>query len=342
MSRSPWSIPVAICALAFVGGAVFAAARPDLGWQPSVVPHAAALQAHSPSPSAQSAPKVDSAPTAEPANTDRTADLQLIEASRDVTGDRFPAGVKIVGAMPHRMILFTFDDGPSRQTTPQILDVLDRLDIRALFFVSTQSFGKGNPWEREHAEIVREIVRRGHLVGNHTETHRQLPLLRNVEIGAELDLSEQKISETIGRRPHLFRPPGGALSTRVEQILATRGYTTVLWTLYGGDAEVETAQRVVDTFFRVLARRERETGDQGGILLLHDTKPHTLQALPQLVEGLRRRNCELLAAGEELYDIVDDLSYFLPDSPADPATIAKRQEALRARTQRSRAAVASN
>lgn len=341
MRRSPWSVPLATSVLAFVGGALFAAARPDLGWQPRVVNRASALHAHEASRSAEAAPKVAMATTLAPggAPLDET---HLIEANRDVTGERFPSGLKVLGAMPHRMILFTFDDGPSRATTPRVLDVLDRLGIKALFFLSTQSFGNGNPWEREHAEIVREIVRRGHLVGNHTETHRQLPLLRNTEIGAELDLSERKLSEAIGRRPHLFRPPGGALSARVEEILATRGYTTVLWTLYGGDAEVDSSRQVVDTFFRVLARRERETGDKGGILLLHDTKPHTLDALPELVAGIRRKNCELLVAGEELYDIVDDLSYFLPDRPVDAATLAKRQEGLRSDARRSCSAVARN
>ncbi len=327
--------------LAFVAGAVLAASRPDLGWQPGVVNRASALHAHGPSAKAARKVAMTTRPTPGIA-TPAEDEAPRIDARRDITGNRFPSGLKILGAMRNRMILFTFDDGPSRETTPRVLDVLDRLGIKALFFVSTQSFGKGNPWEREHAEIVREIVRRGHLVGNHTETHRQLPLLRNTEIGAELDLSEHKISEAIGRRPHLFRPPGGALSARVEDILTTRGYTTVLWTLYGGDAEVESSQQVVDTFFRVLARRERETGDKGGILLLHDTKTHTLEALPQLVAGIQRKNCELLEAREELYDIVDDLSYFLPDRPVDAATVAKRQEELRRDTQRSCAAVASN
>ena len=130
----------------------------------------------------------------------------------------------------------------------------------------------GNPWEREHAEIVREIVRRGHTVGNHTETHRQLPLLRNAEIEAELALSERKIERAIGSKPRLIRPPGGALSERVEQLLGENGYTSVMWALYGGDLEVETPEEVVRTFFRVLERREREPGDRGGIVLMHDTK----------------------------------------------------------------------
>ena len=251
----------------------------------------------------------------------------------DAAGLRFPIGLTIRGGSRHRAILFTFDDGPSRRTTPRLLDMLDELGIKAVFFVKSESFGNGNPWEREHAEIVREIVRRGHMVGNHTETHRQLPLLRNAEIEAELALSEAKIERLIGSKPRLIRPPGGALSKRVEQILGERGYTSVMWALYGGDLEVQTPQEVVRTFFRVLARREQDTGDRGGIVLMHDTKAHSLDAVPRLVGALQKRNCQLLADGEELYDIVDDLGYFIPGHEPDE-TLEERQEELRERARR--------
>lgn len=257
----------------------------------------------------------------------------------DVTGARYPSGLKIEGGTRHRLLLFTFDDGPSRRTTPRLLDLLDELEIRALFFVTSESFGNGNPWEREHAEIVRDIVRRGHMVGNHTETHRQLPLLRNAEIEAELRRSGNKIAWAVGNHPRLIRPPGGALSKRVEGLLADHGYTSVMWALYPADLEERTPEGIVRTFFRVLDRRERETGDRGGIVLMHDTKPHILDALPRLVDALERRNCRLLAEGEELYDIVDDLGYFIPGDETDE-TLDERQERLRARFEQECAALA--
>ena len=246
----------------------------------------------------------------------------------DVTGSRFPSGLTIHGGTRRRMILFTFDDGPSKRTTPHLLDVLDELGIKALFFLTSESFGNGNPWEREHAAIVRDIVRRGHMVGNHTETHRQLPLLNNAEIEAELALSGRKIAWAAGSYPRLIRPPGGAMSKRVEWILAENGYTSVMWAVYPADLEEQTPEGVVRTFFRVLDRRERDTGDRGGIILMHDTKPHSLQALPRIVDALERRNCRLLARGEELYDIVDDLGYFIPGYELDES-LGDRQAALR-------------
>jgi peptidoglycan/xylan/chitin deacetylase (PgdA/CDA1 family) len=261
-------------------------------------------------------------------------------ADRDPTGSRFPSGLTIHGGSKHRVILFTFDDGPSRRTTPQLLDVLDELGIKAVFFVTSASFGNGNPWEREHAEIVREIARRGHVIGNHTETHRQLPLLRDAEIEAELAVSERKIRRALGTKPRLIRPPGGAISERVERLLTASGYTSVMWAFYPGDLEVSTADEVVRTFFRVLERREHETGERGGIVLLHDTKDHSLEAVPRLVDALKKRNCELLAKGEELYVVVDDLGYFIPDYEPEES-YEKRQETLREQAQRDCGALAA-
>ncbi len=273
------------------------------------------------------------APVVEPVHSEPGPAHVVPIPNPDVTGLRFPSGLTIPGGTKHRAILFTFDDGPSRRTTPRLLDMLDELGIRAVFFVKSESFGNANPWEREHAEILREIVRRGHTVGNHTETHRQLPLLRNAEIEAELALSERKIERVLGSRTRLIRPPGGALSHRVEQLLGENGYTSVMWALYGGDLEVRTPEDVVRTIFRVLERREQDTGDRGGIVLMHDTKQHSLDAVPRLVRALQKRNCKLLANGEELYDIVDDLGYFIPGHEPDE-TLEERQEALRERAER--------
>ena len=320
MPPIPWKLRLSCCALALVAGGSFAGAS-----EVSTRPAAIAPVAIRPRP----------APVIEPVHAEPGPDvLQLPPVgSRDVTGSRFPSGLTIQGGSKHRAILFTFDDGPSRRNTPRLLDTLDALGITALFFVKSESFGNGNPWEREHTEIVREIVRRGHMIGNHTETHRQLPLLRNAEIEAELALSGRKIERAIGRKPRLIRPPGGALSKRVEQLLGENGYTSVMWTLYPGDLEVHTPEHVVHTFFRVLDRRERETGERGGIVLLHDTKSHSLEAVPRLVEALQKRNCRLLAEGEELYDIVDDLGYFIPGHEPDQ-TLEERQEELRQRAER--------
>ena len=327
MLMVPWRVRLSCFALVLIAGGSLAGASKST--TPTVAPRAAV---------AHMARTVEPSPVEEPFAREVRHGDEPGPPPHDVTGARYPSGLTIEGSTKRRTILFSFDDGPSRRTTPELLDLLDQLDIRALFFVKTESFGRGNPWEREHQEIVQEIASRGHVIGNHTETHRQLPLLRNAEIAAELALSEAKIENAIGLRPRLIRPPGGALSTRVQELLATRGYTSVLWSVYTGDLEVDTAEDVVRTFFRVLKRRERETGDRGGIVLLHDTQPHSLEAVPRLVDAIERRNCELLERDEELYDIVDDIGYFIPGH--EPTSLDERQATLQARARRDCAALA--
>jgi peptidoglycan/xylan/chitin deacetylase (PgdA/CDA1 family) len=322
-----WKLRLLCCALAIVAASSLVGAS-----EVSTGPSAASLTTIRPMP----------APVQEPTHAEPSAEL-LPEVAMigqpDATGARYPSGLTIAGGSKHRMLLFTFDDGPSKRTTPRLLDSLDRLGISALFFVTSESFGNGNPWEREHAAIVRDIVERGHLLGNHTETHRQLPLLNNAEIEAELARSAGKIAWAVGRHPRLIRPPGGALSTRVQGLLSDHGYTSVMWALYPADLEVHTPEAVVRMFFHALDRREQDFGERGGIVLMHDTKRHSVEALPRIVAALQRRNCQLLEADEELYDIVDDLGYFIPGYVPDES-VEERQESLREQAARDCAALA--
>ncbi len=262
----------------------------------------------------------------------------------DPTGRAFAGGRVITGVTSHRLILFTFDDGPDQRTTPRLLDMLDEEGIKAVFFVTTNRFRDPMPWFRRNAELVREIARRGHLVGSHTVNHEELPALDDAGAAFEIDDAARTIEETLGARPYLFRPPGGSRSPRIDGLLAARGYTSVVWNLGAGDFQVASADQVYRTFVKVLERRERDDGQRGGIVLLHDTYPHTVEAFPRIVAYLRDRNCALLEQGEELFDIVSDPSFFFaprgsaaptaeaPPARLDPDVLAFRQERLRAST----------
>ncbi|MCB9635153.1 MAG: polysaccharide deacetylase family protein [Sandaracinus sp.] len=242
-------------------------------------------------------------------------------------GEAYADGLVLTGATPHRLILFTFDDGPDRRTTPRLLHHLDELGVRAVFFITSQRLHE--PGARALAErgILRDIVRRGHVVGNHTRNHEQLPLLDASDVLAELGDTDRVFEEELGGRSWLMRPPGGSRSPRVDRLVASRGYTQVLWNLGTGDFQVRDADSVVETFVRVLQRRELDHGERGGIVLMHDTHDWSVEAFPRIVGWLRDRNCELLEAGEELYDIVDDPAlFFAARGDAEPGTEAPSAE----------------
>jgi peptidoglycan/xylan/chitin deacetylase (PgdA/CDA1 family) len=237
-------------------------------------------------------------------------------------GEAFRDGLVMRGSTRQRLILFTFDDGPDRTTTPILLDRLDAAGVRGVFFLTGENLRGENLAERRNRDIARETVRRGHIVASHGMHHRQLPLLGAAEAALEISQAEQMFQQVLGARPWLVRPPGGSRSPRIDRMLAERGYTTMLWNLGAGDTQVHTAEEVHRTWAAVLERR-RAAGDEGGIVLLHDTYAWSVDAFQLIVNDLLDRNCKLLAAGEELYDFVDDPRlFFQPRGSADPSSEA--------------------
>lgn len=296
-----------------------------------------------------SMPEVRRRPTA-----DEAPDRELSRERLDTAlGKHLKNGKVITGATEHRLVLFSFDDGPDRRTTPLLLDRLDAEGIKAVFFLAARRIRGDNLMQREQAEIAREIVRRGHLVANHTVDHEQLPLLNDEQVLEQVVGAERIFERVLGDRPWLIRPPGGARSQRIDELLAERGYTTVMWNLGSGDFQVRSADQVFETWRRVFERRREEEGERGGIILLHDTYTWSIDAFQRIVAYLRERNCQLLRQGEELYDIVDDPALFfeprrdaLPGSEAAPAAppedvLQARQARLRAETARRCGTVAS-
>lgn len=269
--------------------------------------------------------------------------LQVQEEPLDGLGESYKDGRIMSGATPHRLILFTFDDGPNRDTTPLLLDRLDAAGIRAVFFLTGENMRGENVTERKNQAIARETVRRGHIVASHGMHHRQLPLLNDYEAMLEIGQTEAIFKRVLGGRPWLIRPPGGAHSPRIDRLLAERNYTTVLWNLGAGDFQVHTAADVHKTWQAVFERR-RANGEQGGIVLLHDTYAWSVDAFQLIVQDLLTRNCKLLAKHQELFDFVDDPSLFFQARGSEgasaetrpvvlaPEVLEARQERLRAET----------
>jgi peptidoglycan/xylan/chitin deacetylase (PgdA/CDA1 family) len=286
-------------------------------------------------------------PAPGPARLDRSPapSIELAASPPSPVRPDLGGGALITGASRQRILLFTFDDGPDARYTRRLLDMLDVRGVRAVFFLTAERFAGPSPWARENRTIVRDIASRGHVLASHGFRHVQFPLLSNAELLRELDAADAAFVDAIGLRPTLIRPPGGARSARTDALLASRGYTPVLWNLGTGDAHVRTADQVVETFRRVLAAREAESGSRGGIVLLHDIHPWSLEAFPRILDDLERRNCSLYARGEELYDVLDDPAPFVVPrapgaSPSEaapwaelaPAEHESRQAALRERT----------
>jgi peptidoglycan/xylan/chitin deacetylase (PgdA/CDA1 family) len=131
------------------------------------------------------------------------------------------------------------------------------------------------------------------------------------EVVDEIVGNEELIARVTGRVPWLFRPPYGAMTALARDVCEARGLTQVGWTIGAADFIEQSPLGVVQTFRNKLDALEKR-GIRGGIVMLHDAKPWTAEALPFLLDWIRRRNCELLAADEELYELVDFDRFFRP------------------------------
>jgi len=126
-------------------------------------------------------------------------------------------------------ILISFDDGPT-EFTPSLLDKLDDLSIKALFFLRVDE-------SVENRYVVREIIRRGHLIGNHSLTHRKLRFAPFPVLLEEVVESKKILEDLTGVAIEYFRPPFGAFDPRVLKYIKNSGQKCVMWDLLSGDYE---------------------------------------------------------------------------------------------------------
>lgn len=151
----------------------------------------------------------------------------------------------------------TLDDGPDPEDTPAVLDALDSHGAKATFFLIGSKAAA-------HPDLVREIARRGHGIGNHTMTHPQYAFWRlgPRALAREIDQAASVLAGLLGAPPTLFRAPAGMRNMFLHPILRRRGLRLAGWTVRGLDGRDTDRQRIVA---RLL------TGARpGAILLLHE------------------------------------------------------------------------
>ena len=180
-------------------------------------------------------------------------------------------------------VAITIDDGPDPDATPPMLDALARFGVVATFFCIGERVAR-------HPDLVRRIVRAGHAIENHSDTHRHtFSLLGPAALRRDVAQAQTRIAAVGGTAPAFFRAPAGLRNPLLEPVLARHDLRLASWSRRGFD----TVSRDPD---RVLERLTR--GLRGGeILLLHDGHaaraangaPIGALVLPRLLEALRRR-----------------------------------------------------
>jgi peptidoglycan-N-acetylglucosamine deacetylase len=177
------------------------------------------------------------------------------------------AGSQLFGRTLRRLddascMAITFDDGPNPTVTPGVLELLERNNAKATFFLIGQRV-------RAFPSLAREIVERGHAIGNHTETHPSLTFLSPGRIAEELERCDDAIAAATGKSPRWMRPPFGYRSPLLDGIVRRRGGAGVaMWNVAARDWRTHVPEPVIQ-------RLRRARG--GDIVLLHDGDHRVLE-----------------------------------------------------------------
>ena len=192
------------------------------------------------------------------------------------------------------LVALTLDDGPDPQSTPLILDVLERYEARATFFLIS---------DRVHGneELVQKMVEAGHELGNHMKRDRPSIRLSSARFETALLEADSVLSRFADVR--WFRPGGGRYNDAMLSISEAHGYRSALGSVYPYDATIPSS-----TF---AARHTLRLVRPGSVVILHDGGARgwrTAAALERILPELRRRGLqtvtvsELVAVGEDSHD----------------------------------------
>jgi peptidoglycan-N-acetylglucosamine deacetylase len=181
-------------------------------------------------------------------------------------------------------IAMTFDDGPSPETTPRLLDILKQRNIKATFFMIGQN-AEHNP------AIVQRILAEGHEIGNHSWTHPQLSKLSDERVTEEINQTQAAIKNACGYTPVLLRPPYGAITARQKQWIEQQfGLSVIIWSVDPFDWKRPGAS--------VIEQRILAGARPGAIILSHDIHKQTVDAMPATLDALAAKGFKFVTVSQ--------------------------------------------
>lgn len=224
-----------------------------------------------------------------------SADRVLLTAGKRERGSLYwekrGAGM-VIYSVPtkQRHVAITFDDGPHATYTPQILAVLDEFHAKATFFVIGDMMSK-------KSELLKDIYRRGHEIGNHTQTHPQVSKMTTREVEA----CDSAITFVTGVKPTLLRPPGGRISEQTLQVARHTQHKLILWTW-----DVDTRDWAQPGVFKIVQLVVSHI-DPGDIVLFHDgggKRSQTVAALRIILNQLTKDGYHFVTVSQLLHERV--------------------------------------
>jgi peptidoglycan/xylan/chitin deacetylase (PgdA/CDA1 family) len=170
---------------------------------------------------------------------------------------------------------------------PQILDILDRYQAKATFFLTGR-------WASQNPQLVQKMVERGHLIGNHEYSHPhpdQLSIVKNKE---EIIKTEKVIEKITGQKTTFYAPPYGERGKNGLLAADQLGYKTVLWTLDTIDWRSDSTPQVITSRIMNPKPQNGNLPDKKGAIILMHPKKNTVTALPEILSGLQAQGFRMV------------------------------------------------
>ncbi len=181
-------------------------------------------------------------------------------------------------------IALTFDDGPSEQLTPRLLDILKERGIKVTFFVVGRNVA-------EYPDIVRRMDSEGHEIANHSWSHPALTQLGAEGVRKQIENTNEEVFKTTGKRPVLMRPPYGStnpsLNKRFNEAYRLK---VVLWSVDPLDWKYRNSNRVFSSIV--------QNAHPGAIILAHDIHATTVAAMPETLDTLLGKGYKFVTVSE--------------------------------------------
>lgn len=185
-----------------------------------------------------------------------------------------------------KKISISFDAAWGNEDTAEIIDILEKYNVKATFFVVGE-------WVDKYPESVRALYDAGHEIMDHSDTHPHMTGLSAEEMLSEVNSCADKIANITGVRPTLFRPPFGDYNDLMVSTLSQAGYYTIQWDVDSLDWKNLTSEQI--------AKRVLEKVQTGSIVLFHNAALNTPEALPQILESLISQGYEFVKISELIY-----------------------------------------
>ena len=171
-------------------------------------------------------------------------------------------------------IALTFDDGPREKGMYELIDVLEKFNVKATFFL----VGK---FAERYSEITLKINSSGHEIANHTYTHPKLFKLWVEKIIREAERCDEVLNNLGIIRTRFLRPPGGKFGLEIFNAMRRYNLKLGLWNINTADYTGRPANEIINLVVK--------SARPGAIILMHSGVKNTVEALPEIIENLKSR-----------------------------------------------------